>query len=383
MFKLMINTDLDNADLDNNKNLLITTSPKRYIEHHYYKDIKNISIPNKKKRKVNADTFYILGNDEYNDVLKYNYNVSQLKTMCKHYGYKVNGNKSELLKRLYNSMRLSYYAVKIQGRFRMMMTKILFKMKKLHLLKNAINDIDFLTLEPISQLKMEQLICIESGEKHVYSFDICSLYNLFKEQFEYAKQHRKNIQQHMATILNPFNRQPFPPCVHKRVFNIIKYSKICKLKVKIDLNNEEYELCLKKDNMFKAIELFQTIDTFGFITDSKWLMDLRGSKLVKFLNELIDIWNYRAQLSAETKNKIFPPSLGNPFRPDRHLYTRDIEHIKSSILKLVSKFISAGVDRHSQSLAVFYVLGALTMVSSPAANNLPWLYESFSNLQLQ
>ena len=136
MFKLMINTDLDNADLDNNKNLLITTSPKRYIEHHYYKDIKNISIPNKKKRKVNADTFYILGNDEYNDVLKYNYNVSQLKTMCKHYGYKVNGNKSELLKRLYNSMRLSYYAVKIQGRFRMFMTKILFKMKKLHLLKD-------------------------------------------------------------------------------------------------------------------------------------------------------------------------------------------------------------------------------------------------------
>ena len=61
----------------------------------------------------------------------------------------------------------------------------------------------------------------------------------------------------------------------------------------------------------------------------------------------------------------------------------DIEHIKSAILKIVSKFISAGVDRHSQSLAVFYVLGALTMVSKPAADNLPWLYESFSNLQLQ
>jgi hypothetical protein len=390
MINLMINTDLDNnnrplknknndKNTTNTKNLLIT-SPKKYIEHYYYKDMKNISAS--KKRKVSADNFRILNLDEYDKLLDNNYNVSQLKKMCKHNRYKTTGNKSELIKRLYNSMRLSYYAIKIQSRFRMMLIKNLFRMKKLHLLKNSINEIDFLSLEPVKNLSFEQIICIPSGEKkHVYCFDICSLQNYFKEQYEQAKRDRKNIQKHMKNILNPFNRQPFPPYIHKKLHSIIKYSKLCNLNINVSLNNAN-DLDLKKTNVFKAIELFQAIDSFGFITDSKWLLELRASKLIRFLNELIDIWNYRAQLTTDTKSKIFPYSSGNPFRVEQHLYTKDIEYIKHTIIKILAKFISAGIDKHSQSLAVFYVLGSLTIVSRQAAENLPWLYESFSNVQV-
>ena len=53
---------------------------------------------------------------------------------------------------------------------------------------------------------------------------------------------------------------------------------------------------LKKENQFKAIELFQIIDSHGFITDSKWIMNLNMYELSKFVNELIDVWNYQSTI---------------------------------------------------------------------------------------
>ena len=372
MYNLMINTKLNK-----NKSSFIK-SPKKYIEHHFYKDIKPIG---KKKSKVSSNHFRILQLNEYNELLENNYNVSQLKSMCKHYKYKVSGNKSELIKRLFNSMRLSYYAVKIQSSFRSNMIRRLFKLKKMNLYKDATNDIDFLTLEPINKLTVSQIVCLKSGEKnHVYCFDICSLYNLFKEQYEYAKKNRKNINNFMKTILNPFNRQPFPENIYHKISTIVKMTKICGMNINVEIDNNDYCDNLRKKNEFKAIELFQKIESFGFITDSKWLMELDAYKLSKLMKELIDVWDYRAQLSPTMRNDIFPSNIGYPFRIHRSLFSRDIESIRHSIIKKISKFINAGIDKNAQSLAVFYVLGALTIVSSKAAENLPWLYESFSQL---
>ena len=76
--------------------------------------------------------------------------------------------------------------------------------------KETTNDIDFLTLEPIKNLNFSQIMCLKSGKKnHVYCFDICSLYNLFELQYEYAKKNRKNIRKHMNNVLNPLTDNHF------------------------------------------------------------------------------------------------------------------------------------------------------------------------------
>ena len=62
----------------------------------------------------------------------------------------------------------------------------------------------------------------------------------------------------------------------------------------------------------RAVSLFQKIDELGFITNPQWFLSLSRHRLKIFLNELIDIWNYRAQLSQETKRKV-EPQRGNPF----------------------------------------------------------------------
>jgi hypothetical protein len=380
MINLMINTNLNDNSIANNikqqnKEMIphILSSPKKYVEYYFYKNV----ISNKKKRKVNSDEFRILNLNEYDDILKFNYNVSQLKKMCKHYKYKVGGNKSELVKRLYNNMRLSFYAVKLQALFRKCIVKQMMALKNMHLLNKSTNDIDFLTLEPISSLKISQIICMSSEkQKHVFCFDICSLYNLFKEH-NINKRNRKRTN---TRILNPFNREPFPHGLFKKLYKIIRYTKMAGIHINIEIDNEDYSENLKKQNKFKAIDLFQIIDSFGFITDSKWFLNLNMYGLSKFMKELIDVWDYRAQLTSETSKKIFPPSLGYPFRINRNIFSGDIEGVRKTILKKISKFINAGVDRNSQSLAVFYVLGALTIVSKSAAENLPWLFESFTQL---
>jgi hypothetical protein len=374
MYKLMINTNFENENRYNLKKTKLP-SPKTYIQNNLYKEV----VFNKKRHKVNNNDFRILNLNEFDDILHYNYNVSQLKKMCKHYKYKVSGNKSELVKRLYNNMRLSSYAVKIQALFRKRIVQKMMELKNIHLLKDATNDIDFLTLEPVKNLKISQILCLKSGEKnHVYCFDICSLYNLFKEHHASKKQSRRKKTNDI--FLNPFNRQPFPPSLHKDLYKVVKYTKLAGININITIENDNYCETLKKQNQFTAIELFQIIDSHGFITDSSWIMNLNMYELSKFVKQLIDVWDYRAQLSSETRFKIFPSELGYPFRFNRRVFFGAIENARKSIIKKITKFITAGVDRESQSLAVFYILGSLTMVSKPAAENLPWLFESFAQL---
>lgn len=42
----------------------------------------------------------------------------------------------------------------------------------------------------------------------------------------------------------------------------------------------------------------------------------------------------------------------------------------------MEKFVNSGIDKDSKTLGAYYVLGALTLVSTEASTSLPWLYQS-------
>ena len=86
-------------------------SPKSYLLKNVYKD-----VPTKKgrKKKIKDENYKILLFEEYEKLLDINYNVSQLKKMCKHYHLKISGNKPEKLRRIYNYLKYSNHAIKIQ-----------------------------------------------------------------------------------------------------------------------------------------------------------------------------------------------------------------------------------------------------------------------------
>ena len=87
-------------------------------------------------------------------------------------------------------------------------------------------------------------------------------------------------------------------------------------------------------------------------------------------------------LVKKQKRKV-EPIRGNPFYNFNIplILTKEKEQIQKKILKIIEIFITRGETREDRSLGVYYVLGALTMVSLNAANSLPWLYESFAIIQ--
>lgn len=316
-------------------------------------------------KKVSKDDFSILDFDEYEMLLENNYNLKQLKSMCKHYKLKVGGNKKDLMNRLYNFLKFSNYAIKIQKIAKGMLTRNLCKLKNISKFKSAINDTDFFTLESINKLKFEDIYCYSDNKNNVYVFSIRSLYHYYKNNDDFK---------------NPYNRKHFNVNVKRITRRIRKLSKILGYNVYLELDDLDDDISDKTKLDLKITEIFQKMDAFGFITNRNWFLDLNASKLKKFFCELVDVWQYRAQLTNYQKSRILPNNIHIFSTISNNLFHKDINIIRYKLIDIIDKLISSGVDKESRSLGVNYVLGSLTTVNYDAATTLPWLFEAFAHL---
>ena len=134
----------------------------------------------------------------------------------------------------------------------------------------------------------------------------------------------------------------------------------------------------KKKIQLRCVDIFQNIDSLGHYSDYRWLFDLQRAYLVKYIKELHDIWDYRAQISPETKLNICPS--GDPFRGInlRNLASLKFIDLQKVVLNTIELFVNSGINDDSKNLGAYYVLSALTLVSYKAAEALPWLYQSVS-----
>jgi hypothetical protein len=335
--------------------------------------LNNITAKCEEKMPVVKNPSKMLGNNlsiptikNYNDLIYNNYNVSQLKVFVKHYKLKTTGNKPQLLNRLYSFLYFSSYIIKIQKIFRSMLVR---KYKQLHgpaslNRKLCTNSDDFISMEPIEEINFHQFISYKDFDGFIYGFDINSLHNLFlKSENE---------------IKNPYNRNLIPESVFKNIRALIRIGKILKININLNFEDNTKDISNEKAIELRALSLFQNIDALGNYSNSNWFLSLNRTQLIKFMRELIDIWNYRAQLTNETKRNICPPA-GDPFTSLRVNYIitePNLWNVKKMILNIIEKFVNCGVDRDSKALGAYYVLGALTLANTDAATSLPWLFQS-------
>ena len=307
----------------------------------------------------------------YVEVMDYSYSVSQLKLFAKYHKLKISGNKKELFARLYIYLKLSYYIVNIQKVFRgFFLRKFMkyhgpaYKKRKL-----CTNSTDFITMEDLEELSFVQFYSYEDNDGFIYGFDISSLYHLLFKSNKCIKH-----------ITNPYNRNILPENVAKDVRTIIRMSRVLCVPVTLEIEDVSHTLSNEKAVELRCLQLFQTIDSLGNYSDPKWFLSLNRSQIQKLIRELIDIWNYRAQLSFEIKRNICPPH-GNPFHALSMHYIQtepELVNVKKCILTVLEKFVQNSVDVDSKTLGAYYILGALTLVNSQAAASLPWLFQSFS-----
>ena len=320
-----------------------------------------------KLKKIDNELMSIPNFNEHNMVLQYNYSVQQLKSIVSHYKMKMNGNKTQLITRIYSFLYLSNFITRAQKWVR---GYLLRKYNKLHGpgFKNknvCTNTTDFFTMDPLTELPNKQFFSFEDADGFIYGFDLLSIYNL--------------IYKCDGQIKNPYNRLPISSKNIEKFRDLLRLSHILKIPVCTEIKDIHEEISIKKSIELRALTLFQNIDALGNYSNAQWFLNLGKLQMIKMIRELIDIWAYRAPLSNETKRAICPP-VGNPFSRFvnfNQLHTiENIDEIRKYTLEILEKFVNSGIDRDNKCLGAYYVLGALTLVSEDAATSLPWLYQA-------
>jgi len=340
-----------------------------YIQYIYQKYTK--PIPNMVKLEKITDYDLIIPTiDNLNILVQYNYNKEQLKKITKHYKLKMSGNKKELLLRIQGFLQLSAVIIKIQKLYRGRIQRNYNMCRGPAFLNRSLctNQTDFFTMDEIATLPHNQFFSYRDIDGFIYGFDIISLYNLIK------KSKTRN------EARNPYNRMDIPIDIILKMKRLIRLSRILNVQIDIHIQDLTNELSNEKSIELRILDLFQNIDSLGNYSRTQWFTSLNRSMLFKFVRELLEIWNYRAQINAEVKLAICPPN-GDPFR-NFHLQTvynePNIDNIRKKIVEIMEKMVTLGVDNDSKALGSYYVLGALTIVNENAALSLPWLYQSFS-----
>ncbi len=323
---------------------------------------------------------------EYEKMKNTKYSLTELRTLCTHYGVKKSGTKPEVTQRIYTHLKQSYYIVRIQRIFRNFVSTKYRRLSGPGYLHTSVcvNDTDFYTFDKLSTLKPTELFTYCDNDNRIYGFHIASIFHLIISSY--------------PNITNPYNRKLIPAKIINNLYEKLIYGSLLRFRVSIKLDdpNEDEESIMsesatmdrtsgslsreKQEELF-IVDLFQHINTLGNYSDSEWFIRLQRVELIRFIRNVHDIWYYRANLSQEMKERICPPN-GNPFMLNNAHVNLNIltlltdPEIRTICVSIIERMVRRGASREDQCLGAFYVLATLTIVSQDARNALPWLYEA-------
>lgn len=313
------------------------------------------------------------------DLMKYK--QKDLKYICKKNFLYVTGKKSILVERILHKYKRDLNACKIQKNIRkkIALNYINFRGPAVKT-KKCTNDTDFLTLESFDKIHIKDFFSYTDIDGFTFGFDFSSIYGLIKRS---------------KTPTNPYNRKEIPRQIIKylrrlRRMNRIYYPKQNRIEnVLLQNTNEDIEnsnqslirlerLRMNKTFSERVSNLFYDIDQLGNYTLPEWLTELSRENLISFIKFLYELWNYRAGISPETKINICPHY--NPFSYKRvcsnFSITLSIIPLKNMAISICENMFYTARSDEYKKLSSIYILMALTTVSIPARNSIPWLYES-------
>lgn len=306
-------------------------------------------------------SFYPTNYKHYAWIKEKNYTVRDIRNICDFFNFSIKRRKKEeMLEECYGQLRKGCFASRIQHFWRRKWLREFRRTQGPACFKRDLcnNSDDFLTTETMPEIDYYFFISIEENG-FVYGFNVISVYNLMKKN----------------TPFNPYTRTPFTP----------EFKEIVKRRMRLNYLLKKTDHPIYHEIQIpsydsKITDLFQKMDSLGNYTQVEWFMKLNMEQLKKFILELYDIWDYRAQLTTSIKMRICPP-FGKPFiRVPIHTIDHHV-HIEVSLLRMYCYSImdellnKAELSEH-QCLGSYYILSALTLVNKEVAEAMPWLYQS-------
>jgi hypothetical protein len=362
--KTTTNSSLKKLKNVNNKQNDTETDGNIDDEREYSTKNKNMAtiIAPPVKKKLTIYTYEQLKTEKYK--------MDELRKLCMQYKVSRAGNKEEITKRLYDYCKNSIVPLKIQKVVRGFLHRKLIKLRGPAFRKRNVctNETDFFTMDEMHEIPYEQFYSYKDMDGFIYGFNILSLHNLISKEGDTTK--------------NPYNRNSITSDIKQDIRRIVKLSAL--LKMPLDIVIKQDIIDPRKRMELRILELFQTINSYGNYANSEWFLELNHIGHIRFARELFDIWNYRAQLSNLKKYEICPPHgspfLGTPYftnaASNMTLVNLGIDVLLRFNVQIIENLVKSAIDVDNKTLGSFYVLTALTLVSEPAREAMPWLYEA-------
>jgi hypothetical protein len=217
------------------------------------------------------------------------------------------------------------------------------------------NPNDFYSSDSVMDISLHNFISFVDNDRKGYCMHISSAVALVTHA---AKE--------KESPLNPFNRNPLPPVFLRR---IALHGKVSSIKHLRGFTDEE-QLSLDTTDVFRLME------DLGHYTDPSWFLELSRLQLIQFYIEIIDIWKYRAGLSAEDRVRLIPS--GNPFQISaKNAIIMTQYALQRLILNTCRMFVSSASTQGDRRTGALYILGVLTLLHEGARNAYPWIAEMF------
>lgn len=320
-----------------------------------------------------------------NKVILKKYKIPQLKSIAKQHKLHITGTKVNLIKRIETHFIHIKNIIIIQRYFRGHIARLFIKLRgpAVHNRSLCVNETDGYTLEPLKEINFEKFYSYTDKKNFIYGFDIFSLLQIYKKN---------------GKILNPYTRERFDNRIINEVVCLGKIIHILQPHLFEDepvptiqrtlihtnnYNEQQIELLNKLQEIrsrpiqTRINDLFIEIDLLGNYTQSIWFSQLEKREYIRFFRLLHNLWNFRGQLTNETKKRIC--QIYDPFlniRMPNNLLDLSLEQIIKACVTIMEDMVYCGIDTEYRKIGALHVLSILTVVSIPARNNMMWLYES-------
>ena len=296
------------------------------------------------------------------------YSVASLRASLDSYRLPSTGIKAEVFTRLvtYFSNLAPYLGhqaevERIQRWFRRRLWKEISSLQgpALYQRDKCLNDDDILSLDSVKSIPTKYFFSFQDHDSFVYGFDIRTLLEIIKRDGE-----------------NPYNRHKLDVSVVKKTGRMEHLLKLLGIKTEIEQEEVTDPHLLMKQ---RAVKVFDAMDSLDQYTNPNWFLNLSRRRLILFYKETEDIWNYRLNLSASTKEKIYPPS-GKIFTiPVSTVQTKINQlELQNICLDFMEKLVFSAEARDDRVNGCIYALLGLVIVSQAAAEALPSYYSMVS-----
>lgn len=342
------------------------------------------------------------------------YKLTELKQLAKTYRLHITGTKPVIITRLDKYFRDSSMATRIQKIFRAYMVTRFFKLKGPGFKNRSVcnNDTDFITMEPLQEIPDALFFSYTDNNSFTYGFNAASIVQSIKNNpklnnpYNREKMDEKTIENavivyRLARVLfleirdeyeryqqNPV-QQARPTRYTQNQMNLPSTNP--QLNYRPALNAAYMNNNPEEQNRYRTIQekrsrtinqrinnLFTEMDQLGNYTQISWFNNLDRSDLIRLYRHIYEIWYYRGQLTHALRHNVCP--FHEPFNsvfhgPVSHNNVT-FEQIRTAALIVMENLVYCGVDEEYRKIGAFHALTGLTLVSRPARDAMPWLYES-------